>query len=102
MNEEYRIIPGYEKYAVSPMGTVKSLIRDKILSCYKLNGYYIVNAFRDSLTETLPVHRAVALAWVDNPDPTRFYLVNHIDGNPTNNHSKFVYGRITLETIITL
>lgn len=86
MNEEYRIIPGYDKYAVSPMGTVKSLIRDKILSSYKLNGYYIVNAFRDSLTETLPVHRAVALAWVDNPDPSRFYLVNHIDGNPTNNH----------------
>lgn len=85
MNEEYRIIPGYEYYAVTRMGLVKSVIRDKILSSYKLNGYYIVNAFRDSLTETLPVHRAVALAWVENPDPERFYLVNHLDGVPTNN-----------------
>lgn len=82
---EFRIIPGYESYSVTCNGLVKSIYRDKILSCYKLNGYYIVDAFRDSLTETLPVHRAVALAWVDNPDPDKFYLVNHLDGNPTNN-----------------
>lgn len=85
MNDEYRIIPGYRQYAVTRMGLVKSVVKDKLLSCYSLNGYYIVNTFRDSITETLPVHRAVALAWVDNPDTSRFFIVNHLDGNTTNN-----------------
>jgi hypothetical protein len=84
-NEEFRAIPGYNQYGVTRSGVVKSFERDLILRQYWLDSYLIVDAFRGSLTETLPVHRAVALAWVGNPDSTRFTIVNHRDGNRANN-----------------
>lgn len=83
--DDYRVIPGYDAYAVTCDGIVLSLERDLVLSRYLLNGYLVVNTFRGALTETLPVHRAVALAWVENPDPERFVMVNHEDGDPLNN-----------------
>ena len=82
---EFRTIPGYESYAVTCDGYVRSLVRDQELGRWMLNGYLIVDTFRDSKTETLPVHRAVALAWVENPDPERNTVVNHKDGDPLNN-----------------
>lgn len=84
-NEEFRAIPGYNQYGVTRSGAVKSFERELILRQYWLDSYLIVDTFRGSLTETLPVHRAVALAWVGNPDPGRFTIVNHLDGNRTNN-----------------
>jgi hypothetical protein len=84
-DEEFRVIPGYQGYAVTKAGVVKSLERDLVLGQYLLDGYLIVDTFRGSLTETLPVHRAVALAWVRNPNPEQFTIVNHIDSNILNN-----------------
>lgn len=84
-DEEFRAIPGYESYGVSRNGVIKSIVRDKVLSKYLFNGYEIVDVFYESLTETLPVHRAVALAWVDNPDPDINIVVNHKDGVKLNN-----------------
>lgn len=85
IGNDFRIIPNYENYAVNKIGVVVSVIRNKTLKQCMLNGYMIVNTFRGSLTETLPVHRAVALAWVNNPDPKNYTVVNHIDGNCLNN-----------------
>lgn len=86
METEFRVIPGYEGYCVNEFGTVKSIARNLVLNQYLFNGYCIVDTFRGSLTETLPVHRAVALAWVPNMDPVRLTVVNHLDGIPTNNY----------------
>lgn len=83
--QEFRVIPRYEGYGVTQNGIVKSLERDLILSRYLLNGYLIVDAFRGAYTETLPVHRAVALAWVVNPDLNKYTVVNHKDGETLNN-----------------
>lgn len=88
MNKEERVIPGYDWYSVTNDGIIKSIQRDLILKQYELSGYCIVDTFRGSLTETLPVHRAVALAWVENLDPNNFNIVNHKDGNPKNNYYK--------------
>ncbi len=85
IKEEFRVIPGYDAYSVSGAGVIRSDVRDIILQQYLFNGYYIVDTFRGARTKTLPVHRAVALAWVDNPDPSRFTIVNHKDGDPENN-----------------
>lgn len=86
MNQEvFRIIPGYENYGVTQYGLIKSFDRDLILYLYLLNGYLAVDTFRGSLTETLPIHRAVALAWVVNPNPVNFTIVNHKDGDTSNN-----------------
>lgn len=85
MNVEYRVIPGYEGYCVSNFGEIKSIERNIVLGTYWFNDYIIVDTFRGSTTETLPVHRAVALAWVNNPNPSLFTVVNHLDGNKANN-----------------
>jgi hypothetical protein len=86
MEIEYRVIPGYDGYCVDEYGTIKSRERNIILNQYLLNGYWIVDTFRGSLTETLPAHRAVGLAWVPNLDPVNLTIVNHLDGVPTNNY----------------
>ena len=84
-SDEFRVIPGYESYAVTCYGVVISIERNILLSSYILDNYLIVDTFRGSRTETLPVHRAVALAWVPNPDPSRYTIVNHKDGWSANN-----------------
>lgn len=87
MNYEYfRVIPGYENYSVTCNGVVKSIVIDTVLSQFVFNGYLVVSTFRGSPTTILPVHRAVALAWVENPNASEFTVVNHLDGNPVNNH----------------
>lgn len=82
---EFKKIPGYSHYGVSKEGVIVSYPNGSVLKQYLLNGYAIVDAFYDSLTETLPVHRAVALAWVTNPDPSINKIVNHLDGDKLNN-----------------
>ena len=84
---KFRAILSYSDYGVTENGVVKSLKRGIILKQYMLNGYLIVDVFGESLTETLPVHRAVALAWVENPNPELFDIVNHKDGDKLNNAS---------------
>lgn len=84
--EEYRVIPGYEGYEVNAHGVIRPVRRNEPLYQYVLNGYLAVDTYRGSKTETLPVHRAVALAWVVNPQPGAYTIVNHKDGNPVNNH----------------
>ncbi|AAL82973.1 hypothetical protein CDGHABPJ_00216 [Pseudomonas phage OMKO1] len=85
MNEEFKVIPGYEGYAVTKCGVIKSIERDLILSTFMLDGYRAVSTFRGSLTKTLPVHRAIALAWINNDSPDTLTVVNHKDGDPLNN-----------------
>lgn len=33
------------------------------------------------------VHKLVAMAWLNNPDPTKYQVVIHKDGNPENNYA---------------
>lgn len=33
------------------------------------------------------VHKLVAMAWLDNPDPKKYQVVIHKDGNPANNYA---------------
>lgn len=84
---EFKPTPGYENYSVTCNGLVKLIHKDNIVKQYLLNGYYVVDTFWGSKTETLPVHRAVALAWVKNVDPEKNVVVNHLDGNKVNNES---------------
>lgn len=86
--EEFRVVPGYENYGVTRNGVVKLLKRDLTVNQYLLNGYWVVDACKGSITTTLPTHRAVALAWVKNHDLKAFPVVNHRDGVTVNNWYK--------------
>ena len=84
-------------YQISNLGRVKNLsrnvescygtkrtIKEKILSPSKdREGYYIVSLSKENKKKTKPIHRLVALSFLDNPMDKK--TINHIDGIKTNN-----------------
>ncbi len=95
MEEIWKTIPGYEnRYEVSNLGRVKSLarldrynrhVRERILQYGDNgNGYKFVHLLRGT-KQRMYVHRLVAFAWIENDDPETKTIVNHIDGNKSNN-----------------
>lgn len=96
-NETWRTIKGYEKYEVSNYGNVRS--KDRIIfrkdgKTMRLNsvhlksiedrkGYLHVSLYNDKGIKTPPIHRLVAIAFIDNGN--NLPQVNHIDGNKKNN-----------------
>ena len=98
MEEIWTPIIGYDnKFMVSNLGRVKSVARDvnnhtgiihkpeRILSTRQDNkGYVRVYLTKGQKTKYIPVHRLVAIAFIDNP--MNKPQVNHIDGDKTNNN----------------
>lgn len=100
MNEIWKAVEGYEGfYEVSNQGRVRSLdrkftnarglvtsVKGRMLSAsgsgYR---YAMVGLHRDGKRENCMVHRLVAKAFVYNPNPEEYNVVNHIDHDISNN-----------------
>lgn len=92
-NEIWKDIPGYEGlYQVSNIGRVKSLARKNSNVCLKTriltervnqNGYILYCLQKNKERKWNRVHRLVAACFI--PNPNNYPVVNHIDGNKTNN-----------------
>lgn len=97
--EIWKDIKGYENlYQISNFGRVKSFVgwnghkyiqRERILAPYKQQGnlnYYrsVVKLRKNGIKKDCKVHRLVAEAFI--PNPKGYNIINHIDGNPLNNH----------------
>lgn len=83
--ENWKVIPGYENYAISDCGDVKSLRFNRILKpCNSDAGYLYVNLVANKLTKSTAVHRLVIENFV-SAKPNENYVVDHIDGNKNNN-----------------
>lgn len=98
LKEEWKAVPGYEdRYEVSNFGRVLSLTRiiersdgrksklEGRLRNLGLNsdGYPAVKLYKNSKAKNVKVHRLVAQCFVDNPKNKK--IVNHLDGDKTNN-----------------
>jgi len=98
--EIFKDIQGYEGcYQVSNYGRVENLSRlvpgklnsireiaEKLLSPrYDGHHYYKVALHKDRARNNISIHRLVAVAFIPNPENKPF--INHIDGNPLNNHA---------------
>lgn len=99
--EIWKDIEGFEGlYQVSNMGNVRSL--DRFIVCKngkirkykgktlqpilaKKNGYYTVSLVQGIRREVHYIHRLVALYFVENLNPKKYNVVNHIDENKLNN-----------------
>ena len=87
MKTELKKIPNHSYYSVTPDGRIFTHKRRSgwITGATDKLGYKRLNATDDSGSRSnLYVHRAVAMAYLPNPDNKPH--VNHKDNNPSNNH----------------
>lgn len=85
--EIWKPIPEYPRYSVSNMGRISN---GKIIlkPTQRRNGYLSVTLCNKDGRSHPSVHRLVANAFVENPNPQRFNIVNHKDENKTNNEAE--------------
>ena len=96
--EEWRKIDSAPNYEVSNFGRVRSIRRSVCTNGYRPNdiailkpilrgkkGYYCVHINVNGKKRMVNIHRLVALAFIENPRPKVFNMINHIDGNKANN-----------------
>lgn len=99
--EIWKSIPGFSNYEVSNLGAIQSKSRKKVLSNGKVfhlkgklkklrkhpdNGFFMTDLVNDKgKRKTVYPHKAVALAFIDNPTPRKRKVVIHKDGDFTNN-----------------
>ena len=89
--EEWKDVKGYEgKYQISSYGNIRSLNYHRSGECklmcpvLKKTGYYQINLYLNGKYKSKRIHKLVAEAFLENPD--NLEVVNHIDGDKTNNH----------------
>ena len=74
------------EFSVSRFGEVKFNSTETILTPYiDKDGYARIQNMSPEGRHYVAVHRAVAEVYVTNPDPVKFKIVNHLDGDVTNN-----------------
>lgn len=91
MTEEFKVIPGFENYAVSTHGRIMRVKEGpnskvgtmKNIQYNKKTGYAHVKVSGSEGKRSMSLHRLVAEAFVPNPHSYR--EVDHIDRNKTNN-----------------
>ena len=77
-----------DRYSVSSLGRVKSNYanKERILKPFTNDfGYLIVDLRHGKDRKSVAVHRLVAFAFIDNPNPDKYKEVNHKDENKANN-----------------
>ena len=84
-----KTVPFNKDYEVSTTGVVTSLKGGKrhILkpALNKATGYKSVSLSTKGKAKTIDIHRLVALTHIKNPNPKKYNVVNHLDGNKLNN-----------------
>jgi hypothetical protein len=90
--EEWRVIPGFDRYEVSSWGRVRRLTPYRSTTVGKIlktdrqrGGHLLVRlGMGGGKVTAMSVHRLVALAFV-GPAPSAAHLVAHSDGTPAHN-----------------
>lgn len=83
---EKRIV-NFEDYGITDDGKVisyKYKTPKQLATWYQASGYENIKLSKNNQTYHCLVHRLVAEAFI--PNPNNYLEINHIDGNPKNNH----------------
>ena len=81
-DDNYQISKINANYAVNRYGHVIDIRTKRQRNIrYDNKGYGLVNLDGKDYS----IHRIIAINWVNNPDPENYTVINHIDGNPSNN-----------------
>ena len=85
MQEEFRVIKGFENYSISNFGRIRNNLTGRILRPGKNSkGYYNVNLCKDKKQYNKNIHRLVGEAFIHNPNTKK--CIDHIDNNRLNNN----------------
>lgn len=84
IDKEWRLIENSGNYEVSNYGEVRNKTTHRILQTSLMGGYLALSLYINDKKEILRIHRLVAIYFLECPDET--YIVNHKDGNKTNNN----------------
>lgn len=83
--EEWKPIEGYEdKYEISNKGRVRLVNGEIKAICFDKDGYPRTSLCKDGVQKTFTIHRLVAKAFVENPNPEEYDQINHIDEDKKN------------------
>jgi hypothetical protein len=82
--EEWKNIENAINYEISNHGNVRNKITMNILKTSVMGGYLALSLHINNKKVILKIHRLVAICFLVCPDET--YIVNHKDGNKTNNN----------------
>lgn len=84
--QKFVSIPGFPQYTIAPNGVIKSVRTNRVLrpTTEKYPRVALYSAEKTKGHSMRLVHRMVALAFVENPDPKTKNIVNHKDGNTKN------------------
>lgn len=83
LHKDFRIVPGYTSIAINNYGLVWEWKTNRFLYANPFREYPNVSVERRSAK----IHRLVAFAWVYNDDYENKPIINHIDGDKTNQHA---------------
>jgi hypothetical protein len=83
--EKWVVLNKYPYYRISRDGEIYSLNHRRLLECTKTREgrTIVILSAKDSKPKRMYVHRIVAEAYI--PNPLNYPVVNHLDGNPSNN-----------------
>jgi len=76
-------VPGHEEYKVTKNGVIFSKSGQPLSFHLTKKGYRRVRIYENGRKHWLMVHRAVAMAYI--PNPNKYNCINHKDENKTNN-----------------
>lgn len=75
---QWKTIDQYPNYEVSSTGLVRNKISNHVLKpTQTLKGYLRVNLYNNRGYKPKKIHRLVAEAFINNPNPEEFTQVNH-------------------------
>lgn len=84
--EIWKTIKSSPNYEVSNFGSIRNIKTGNVLKVATNNsGYKLVCLSNNNKKQTGYIHRLVAEAFIDTNLDTRFSVVNHIDGDKSNN-----------------
>lgn len=86
LQEEHVVLPEFPKYQIYRLGKIYSIETHSWKTLYNSKPYRRVSLIdMHKKKRVITVHRLMALAFVPNPDPNNYDIVDHIDGDKWNN-----------------
>lgn len=87
--ETWKVMEDADAYEVSDQGRIRRISTGRIMKQAVTSwGYCRASLHQNGRSLQMLVHRAVAKAFVNNPDPDNKIQVNHIDCDKTNNRAE--------------